>query len=113
MPDPRTDVLDAVATLHEDIPRRTQVSLTMSIDTRDDVGAIRDELNDIIGSRDVTTNDVMRLALTAATRYHSLATSGDVELEPIDRDLLVPLTGVFGRVVDEEAVLEDSDETAE
>lgn len=113
MTEQREDVLHAIERLHRDIPRRTQVSLTMSMDTRDDVGAVRDELNDIAGSREVTTNDVMRLALVAAARYHSLATSGDVDLEPIDRDKLVPLTGVLSRVIDEEVVLDQSDETAD
>lgn len=113
MTETHDDVLKAIENLHKDIPRRTQVSLTMSMDTRDDIGAVRDELNSIAGSREVTTNDAMRLALIAAARYHTLATSGDVELEPIDREKLVPLTGVLSRVIDEKGVLDRSEETAE
>lgn len=109
MTETREDVLKAIEKLHEEIPRRTQVSLTMSIETRDELGAVRDALNDIVGSRDVTTNDVMRLALVAAARYHALATSGDVELEPIDREELLPLTDVLGRVVDEESAFDRSE----
>ncbi|QLG64197.1 hypothetical protein [Halorarum salinum] len=102
MTETRSDVVDAMARFHEDVPHRFQVSLTMSIDTRDDVSAVRDELNDVAGSRVVTTDDVMRLALLAAGRYHSLATKGSGDLEAIDRDQLVPLTGVLSSVVDDE-----------
>lgn len=108
-----SDVLDAIAQFHEDIPHRFQVSLTMSIDTRDDVSAVRDELNDITGSREVTTNDVMRLALIAAARYHSLAMDADTNLRAVDQDQLVPLTGVLSRVIDDERILDSSDETTE
>lgn len=113
MTETRDDVLKALENLHENIPRRTQVSLTMSMDTRDDLGAVRDELNDIVGSKEVTTNDVMQLALVAAARYHSLATSGDVELEPIDREKLLPLTGVLSHVIDEESAFDHSEEMAQ
>lgn len=113
MTEPREDVLHAIESLHRDIPRRTQVSLTMSMDTRDDVGAVRDELNDVVGNRAVTTDDVMRLALVAAARYHTLATGGDVDLKPIDRDELVPLTGILSRVINEKGGFDRSDESAE
>lgn len=110
MTERQSDVSDAIARFHEDIPHRFQVSLTMSIDTRDDVSDVRDELNDIAGRRAVTTNDVMRLALIAASRYHSLATDEGADLEAIDRDQLVPLTGVLSGVIDDEHVLDHSDE---
>lgn len=107
MTEPRSDVLDAIAQFHEDVPHRFQVSLTMSIDTRDDVSAVRDELNDIVGSREVTTDDVMRLALIAAARYHSLATDPDRSLDAVDQDQLVPLTGVLSRVIDDDRTLKE------
>lgn len=113
MTETQSDVRDAIAQFHEDIPHQFQVSLTMSIDIRDDVSAVRNELNDISGSRNVTTNDVMRLALIAAARYHSLATDADANLESVDQDQLVPLTGVLSRVIDDERILDLSDETPE
>lgn len=113
MTEPKSDLLNAVTELHEDVPHRFQVSLTMSIDVRDDVRAIREELNGVDGSQEVTTNDVMRLALIAAARYHSLATDESADAEEIDRDQLAPLTAVIDRVVDDERVLDPSDETSE
>lgn len=113
MTETRSDVRDAIAQFPEDIPHQFRVSLTMSIDARDDLSAVRDELNDIAGSRDVTTNDVVRLALIAAARYHSLATDDEANLEAIDRDQLVPLTGVLRRVIDDERIVDPSDETTE
>jgi hypothetical protein len=113
MTESQSEIIDAIAEFHEDIPHRFQVSLTMSIDTRDDVSAVRDELNEIAGSREFTTNDVMRLALTTASRYHSLVPEEGAELEAIDRDQLVPLTGVLSRVIDDERELDFSDEISE
>lgn len=113
MTEREADVRDAIARFHEDVPHQFQVSLTMSIDVRDDVTAIREELNDIAGSREVTTNDVMRLALIAAARYHSLATDEDADLEAVDRDELVPLTAAISRVIDDERMPDPSDETRE
>lgn len=108
-----SDVLDAIARFHEDVPHRFQVSLTMSIDVRDDITAIREELNDIAGGREVTTNDVMRLALIAAARYHSVATDEDTDIEAVDRDQLVPLTAAISHVIDDERMPDPSDETSE
>lgn len=113
MTETRSDVRDAIAQFHEDIPHQFRVSLTMSIDARDDLSAVRDELNDIAGNRDVTTNDVVRLALIAAARYHSLATDDEANLDAVDQDQLVPLTGVLRRVIDDERIVDPSDETTE
>jgi hypothetical protein len=104
MTDPSA-VEDAIAAFREDVPHRFQVSLTMSVDTRDDVGAVRDALNEAAGTDAVTTNDVMRLALVAAARYHAVAT-GDAELEAFDHEQLVPLTSVIRQTIDDDRLPE-------
>jgi hypothetical protein len=93
------EIADAVARFHEDVPHQFQVSLTMSIDTRDDVRAVRDGLNEAVEGRPLTTNDVMRLAMLGAARYHELATGERTELDDLDREQLVPLTGALRRAV--------------
>ena len=94
------DIEDALAAFHDDVPHRFQVSLTMSVDVRDDVSAVRDELNEVAGGSEFTTNDVMRLALAAAARYHALA-ADDAALDDVDREQLIPLTSVLSRVLDD------------
>lgn len=106
----RSDVADVIEQFHEDVPHRFQVSLTMSMDVRDDVRAIRDELNDVLDSRDVTTNDVIRLALIATARYHPVVAGDSASLEDTDREQLVPLTAVVSRVIDDEETLDPSDQ---
>lgn len=113
MTERKSDVLAAIERFHEDVPHQFQVSLTMSIDVRDDVTAIREELNDIAGGREVTTNDVMRLALIAAARYHSLATDKNTDIKAVDRDELVPLTAAISHIIDAERRLDPSEETHE
>lgn len=106
MTDSRSDIEDALAAFHEDVPHRFQVSLTMSVDTRDDVSAVRDALNEAAGTPEFTTNDVMRLALVAAARYHAIAT-GDAALDALDHEQLVPLTSVIRRTVDDDRLAEE------
>jgi hypothetical protein len=101
MTDTDADIEDALAAFHHDVPHQFHVSLTMSVDVRDDVSAVRDELNDLADGSDVTTNDVMRLALAAAARYPDLA-AGDASLDDVDREQLLPLTSVLSRVLDED-----------
>ncbi|RDI70111.1 hypothetical protein [Halopelagius longus] len=94
----------AVEEFHEEVPHRYQVSLTMSMETRERVSEIRDELNDAVEDRRVTTNDAMRIALLAASRYHAVA-SGDVsEPEAVDEEQLLPLASVVRRVVEEDGL---------
>jgi hypothetical protein len=102
MTETHSDVEAALEAFHTDVPHQFQVSLTMSVTTRDNVSAVRDELNEIAGSNEFTTNDVMRLALTAAARYHAVATGEVAELEEFDSEQLVPLTAVIRRAIDEE-----------
>lgn len=91
---------------HEDVAHEFQVSLTMSIETRERLRSIQDELNERAGERLFTTNDVMRIALAGAARYHELA-SGDLrELEDVDEDRLLPLTDPVREVCDEKELLE-------
>lgn len=100
MSDEQSDLGDAIAAVHEDVPHRFQVSLTMSMDVRDDVRAIRDELKDAAGQQDVTTNDVMRLALLAASQYHAQATGDPVDPGPLDEDQLRSLASLIDRAID-------------
>lgn len=95
----QADLQEAIAAVHEDIPHHFQVSLTMSMDVRDDIRAIRDELKDVSEDQDVTTNDVMRLTLMAAAAYHSLATDETPDLETLDEEQLRSLTAVIDQVV--------------
>lgn len=109
-----TEIQRAIEAFHDDVPHRFQVSLTMSIDVRDDISNARNELNAIADGQSVTTNDVMRLALVAAARYHELASddSATPALDAVDRDQLVPLTGVLRQVVDPDSLVEVPDETS-
>jgi len=100
------EIATAAERFHEDVSHQFQVSLTMSMETRERLRAIQDELNDCIGERTVNTNDVMRIALLGAARYHALAT-GDLEnLEAIDEERLVPLTAPVRDVLDEEGAFD-------
>ncbi|WP_265108731.1 hypothetical protein [Halosolutus halophilus] len=104
------DEIAAAATrFHEDVPHQFQVSLTMSIQTRDRLRAIQDELNDSVGERVFTTNDVMRIALLGADRYHALATGEIQELEPVDEEQLLPLTAPVREVLDGEDLLDPAE----
>jgi hypothetical protein len=97
MSDAESDISAAAREFHEDVPHRFQVSLTMSIDTRDRLGEIRDALNEQVGETIFTTDDAIRLALLAASRYHAGAT-GDLDgLDDIDTEQLVPLTAAVRR----------------
>jgi len=95
-----TEELEAAAReFHEDIPHRFQVSLTMSMETRDRLRRIREELNDAAGERVFTTDDAIRLALLSGARYHAAATG---ERDAAETDSLTTLAGALRRVVEEE-----------
>ncbi len=96
------EIATAAERFHEDVSHQFQVSLTMSMETRERLRAIQDELNDCIGERTVNTNDVMRIALLGAARYHALATGDLEDLEAVDEEQLVPLTAPVRDVLDEE-----------
>jgi hypothetical protein len=87
----------AIREFHEDIPHRFQVSLTMSMETRDRVRRIREELNDVAGERIFTTDDAIRLALVSGARYHELATDD----EAATSEPLAALAAPIRRVVEE------------
>ena len=96
-----TDELETAAReFHEEIPHRFQVSLTMSMETRDRLREVREELNDAAGERVFTTDDAIRLALLSGARYHEVAT-GDRDASATDS--LTTLAGALRRVVDAEA----------
>ncbi|MGM0370934.1 MAG: hypothetical protein ACQEQJ_00320 [Halobacteriota archaeon] len=80
-----SEIGETVATLHEEVPRTVQVSLTMSKDTRDLLAEIRDQLNESAETPVLETNDVIRLALVGATRYDDLdvSSSNDDRLAPL------------------------------
>jgi len=94
MPGDNSDVADAASRFHDDIPHRFQVSLTMSMDTRDSLRAVRDAINDHCEEEVFTTDDVIRLALQGTADYHELA-SGD---QP-DAGAVRPLAAVVGEVL--------------
>lgn len=98
-PEPEAEIATAAARFGDDVPQQFQVSLSMSIETRDRLGAIRNELNDAAGENVLTTNDAMRIALIAAARYHALATGDLAEVEEIDEGELIPLTSVIRRTL--------------
>lgn len=64
--------------LHDETPHAVRVSVTLSNDTRELLSEIRDDLNASADEPILNTNDVVRLALRAATRYH--------ETDPSDGD---------------------------
>ncbi|MFC4542978.1 hypothetical protein ACFO5R_13705 [Halosolutus amylolyticus] len=103
------DIASAASRFHEDVPHQFQVSLTMSIQTRDRLRAIQDALNDSVGERVFTTNDVMRIALLGASRYHALATGERQELESLDEDQLLPLTAPVREALEGEDLLDPAE----
>ncbi|WP_222914503.1 hypothetical protein [Natrinema sp. SYSU A 869] len=100
------EIATAAERFHEDVSHQFQVSLTMSMETRERLRAIQDELNDCLEEQTVNTNDVMRIALLSAARYHALATGDLGDLEAIDEERLVPLTAPVRDVLDEEGVFD-------
>lgn len=88
----------AAAQFHEEVPHEFQVSLSMGMETRDRLSAIRDELNEAVDDQQFTTDDAMRLALVAAARYNALI-EGDADPEAVDREQLGPLTAAVRRAV--------------
>ncbi|MDG5821219.1 hypothetical protein [Natronococcus sp. A-GB7] len=103
------EIAAAATRFHEDVPHRFQVSLTMSVQTRDRLRDIRDDLNERVGEQLFTTDDVVRIALLGADRYHALAASEDRELEPVDSEQLLPLTASVHESVDAERLLDPFD----
>ncbi len=99
MGDQQSDLRETIAAVHEDVPHRFQVSLTMSMDVRDDIRAIRDELKDAGGEQDVTTNDVMRLTLLAASQYHAEASGEPIDTGPLSEDQLQSLSSLIDRAL--------------
>jgi hypothetical protein len=98
MSDETTDVVGAATEFHEEVPHEFQVSISMGMETRERLSAIRDEMNEAVESSEFTTDDAMRLALIAAARYDALV-AGDVEIGAVDREQLGPLTGAVRRAV--------------
>ncbi len=103
MPADESEIATAAEAFHEDVSHEFQVSLSMSLNTRNDLDAIQDEVNDILGERVFTTNDAMRVALVAAARYNELATGENPDLDTLDEEQLVPLTSAIREVVEEES----------
>ena len=96
MPGDNSDVAAAATRFHEEIPHRFQVSLTMSMETRDSLRAVRDAVNDRCDERVFTTDDVVQLALQGAARYHAAASDDARD------DQLRPLTAIVQEVVEED-----------
>jgi len=106
--DSNTDVAAAAERFHEEVPLQFQVSLTMSIETRDRLRGICDEVNDSAGERIFDTNDAMRLALEAAARYHALATDENADTDEHDTDRLIPLTAAIHEVLEEDGTVTEA-----
>lgn len=100
------EIADAIEEFHEDVSHDFQVSLSMSLSTRNALDAIQDELNEAAGERICTTNDAMRAALLAGARYHELATEHEAELDEFEREQLLPLTSVIQTVVEDQNTVE-------
>jgi len=88
MPENDTDVARAASRFHEEVPHRFQVSLTMSMDTRDSLRAVRDAVNEACDEGVFTTDDVIRLALRGTARHHAIATTDGSEPAATDDELL-------------------------
>jgi len=107
MPVDESEIAAAAEAFHEDVSHEFQVSLSMSLNTRNDLDAIQDEVNEILGERVFTTNDAMRVALLAAARYNEFATGEKSDLDTLDEEQLVPLTSAIRTVVEEESAHSD------
>lgn len=101
------DVATAVREFHEEIPHQFQVSLTMSMETRDQLRQIREEMNELAGERVFTTDDAIRLALVSGARYHAVATG---EVAASETDSLATLAASIRRTVDDERIPAPTDE---
>lgn len=99
MPATNPDLPTAASRFHEDIPHRFQVSLTMSMQTRDSLRAVRDAVNDACDEAVFTNDDVIRFALQTASRYHALTASESTAPDEVD-DSLRPIAGVVAEVLD-------------
>jgi hypothetical protein len=99
MPSSDSDVADAATRFHEDIPHRFQVSLTMSMETRDRLRTVRDRINEACGEKVFTLDDVVHLALEATAAYEG-ADDSTTDLDADAAERLRPLTAVIGAVLD-------------
>lgn len=96
-----SDVASAASLFHEDIPHRFQVSLTMSMQTRDELRAVRDAVTEADDDQAFTTDDVVRFALRSAARYHAFATGELSEPTDLDDDQYLPLAAAIRDTLDE------------
>lgn len=97
-----SDLAAAAKAFHEEVPYEFQVSLSMSLDTRNKLDEIQDELNDAAGERVFSTNDAMQAALLAAARYHEFANDEKSALDDVDEDQLIPITSAIRDVLQNE-----------
>lgn len=105
MVDGNEEIAAAAERIHEEIPHQFQVSLTMSMDTREQLRAIREEVNDKAGKQIFDTDDAMRVALLAAAHYHAIATD-DAATNELDEERLLPLTAVIWDILEDDAAAE-------
>ncbi|AQL43265.1 hypothetical protein BV210_11280 [Halorientalis sp. IM1011] len=100
MPASDPDLATAAASFHEEIPHRFQVSLTMSMQTRDSLRAVRDAVNEASDERVFTNDDVIRAALQAAASYHATETDEGSETGDRDAAQLRPIAAVIADVLE-------------
>jgi hypothetical protein len=70
------DTARQIRRFHDETPHAVRVSVTLSTETRRVLSAVRDDLNERAGEPVANTNDVVRLALEGAARYHERAPDG-------------------------------------
>jgi hypothetical protein len=92
--EPKADLVRQARRLHDETPHGFRTSTTLSIDTRDRLGEIRDELNGRLDERMLDTDDVVRLALRGAAAYH-----GTTDDDPAD---IGTLTAVIHETAEKE-----------
>ena len=97
-----SELAAAAEAFHEEVPYEFQVSLSMSLDTRNKLDAVQDELNEAAGERVFSTNDAMQAALVAAARYHEFANERKSNLDDVDEEQLIPITSAIRDVVQDE-----------
>lgn len=100
MTDADADLARYAASVHDEVPHEVQVSLSMSMHTRNLLQEIRDELNDQAGEPVLTTNDIVQLSLIGAARYYELREDADRNPGEEDQDPVRPLLATLRDAVD-------------
>lgn len=80
--------------VHQKVPDELRNSASLHEDTAQAIWETRDRVNEELGAKVLSVNDVVRLCLLATARYDGLA-SGDIpEPTAVDEERYRPLTAV-------------------